>query len=219
MTDRHETMASASILVVDPDPDERQSIRGLLGKEDCITVGVNSGQAALDLLKTNPLFDLILLHVAPGDMESAEVCQQLKADSKSADIPIILMSTPLEERSRVREALDAGALGYVCKPIDGNAVWAWMRAAHEIRSAGRPSPEGEEGVVPCDYAVLEQFAKLSHTVNNPFQGIYATADMLGLEFPEGAKGRERIEKIIEYAQMVSDIVAEAARAAKRQLGL
>lgn len=217
MPGRKETMAAAAVLVVDEDPDELQLTRGLLKKENCIAIAAGSGEAALKLVQTNPVFDLVLLSVTLEDINAAEVCRRFKADKPTADLPIVLISKPLESRDQVFEALDAGALGYVAKPCDINALWAWIRVANQVRDPHRARAGAEAESVPCDVAVLKQFARLNHDVNNPLQGLYATVDLLALELPEGSKGRERLERIIACARRVSDVVAEVASAAKRQL--
>ena len=101
------------ILIVD---DERFYINLLveLLSEDYEIVVAKNGAQALLLAQDNP--DLILLDVMMPDMDGYGVCQQLKEDSSTHDIPIIFLTIKSDLDAEIR-GFKLGAVDYISKPI------------------------------------------------------------------------------------------------------
>ncbi len=105
-----------TVLVVDDSPDNLSMISGLL--KDAYRVKVaNGGEKALRIAAGDPRPDLILLDIMMPGIDGFEVCRQLKLSEVTRTIPVVFLSAKTEEAERER-ALDAGAKGYLCKPVD-----------------------------------------------------------------------------------------------------
>jgi diguanylate cyclase (GGDEF)-like protein len=104
-----------TIVVIDESPRTRSQIVAALAPDhDIIEAG--SGLDGLGLiLERQP--DLILLEVRHGEDDGLELCRSLKSDSRSARIPVIIM-TSAEEHSLEAEGLQVGAVDFVTRPID-----------------------------------------------------------------------------------------------------
>jgi CheY-like chemotaxis protein len=61
--------------------------------------------------------DLILLDVMMPEMSGFEVCEKLKADSGTANIPIIIVSVRAADEN-IKKGKDLGANEYIPKPFD-----------------------------------------------------------------------------------------------------
>ena len=70
--------------------------------------------------------DLILLDIMMPKMSGFEVCKRLKADPKTRDI-VIVMVTALNETGDIERAAECGADDYISKPIDRKALVALIR--------------------------------------------------------------------------------------------
>lgn len=209
-------MPTASILIVDDNPVNLSVLRALLSRDDYDLVASDGGQSAIDLAKANPSFDLVMLDVAMPDLDGIEVCRQIKADAATAHIPILLISAYRTDEASIREGLEAGADGYLTQPIEDMALRAWVKATLRISKLQRElTLRGNDG--GSGTPLMERFAKLSHGVNNPLQALYAAADLLALEMDENSGGQELIHEIIDNAEQVAKMVAEASLAAKQEL--
>lgn len=109
-------MSEPTILVVDDSPDNITVI-GTLLKNKYRIKAARSGEAALRVVQTGVLPDLILLDVMMADMDGYEVCRRLKADPLSADIPVIFLTAKAEEEDE-QVGLLVGGADYVTKPIN-----------------------------------------------------------------------------------------------------
>ena len=111
-------MEPATILLVDDNPVNLSILRTMLGKDGHELIAADGGHAAIELVSNNPTFDLILLDVALPDLDGIEVCRRLKGDTRTADIPIVLVSAVKTDDESIRQGLEAGADGYLTKPIE-----------------------------------------------------------------------------------------------------
>ncbi len=129
-----QTDKRTTILVVDDDPDMLTILRSILSETYLIRIAV-SGKAALKMATTDPLPDLIMLDIMMPTMDGYAVCQRLKEDICTRDIPIIFLSSKMEEEDEIH-GLEMGAVDFITKPIRPHIINARikihlaMRAAH-----------------------------------------------------------------------------------------
>jgi PleD family two-component response regulator len=79
-----------------------------------------SGPLALKAVRKSPP-DLILLDILMPDMGGHEVCERLKADESTRDIPIIFISVLEDIQDKVK-AFAAGGVDYVTRPFQEEEV-------------------------------------------------------------------------------------------------
>jgi CheY-like chemotaxis protein len=103
------------ILVVDDIADNLLLLQTILESEGYQVELANSGQAALNKIKTAPP-DLVLLDVMMPEMNGFEVTQQVRQDPSLPFIPILLVTGYTEPTPA--EGYDVGADGFIRKPID-----------------------------------------------------------------------------------------------------
>ncbi len=122
------------ILVVDDVATNRIVMKVKLAAACYSVLQADCGEAALRLAASEQP-DLILLDVMMPDMSGVSVCERLKADPRTADIPIILV-TALSDHASKMEGLQCGADDYLSKPVDEITLLARVRSllrAHEIQ--------------------------------------------------------------------------------------
>lgn len=119
--------AKGQVLVVDDEELNRDLLRDLLESDGYRVDEADSGEPALSLaLDKRP--DAILLDVMMPGMNGFEVCRRLKAEERTAPIPV-LMVTALNERKDLLEGIKAGASDFLSKPIDFQEVLLRTRNA------------------------------------------------------------------------------------------
>jgi len=112
------------LLLVDDQPTNIQVLYRVFA-EDCQVFMATSGAQALQTARLEQP-DVILLDVMMPDMDGYEVCQQLKQDSATRDIPVLFVTAHHEAQEETR-ALDMGAVDFITKPINPAVVRARVR--------------------------------------------------------------------------------------------
>lgn len=120
------------VLIVDDTPEYIQVLLNLLRDEYAIAVA-NNGERALKLASTEPLPDVILLDVLMPGLDGYEVCRRLKADPRTAAIPVIFL-TGLSDYLDEQRGLDLGAVDYIHKPFAPSLVKARLRNHLELKT-------------------------------------------------------------------------------------
>ncbi len=130
------TSADATVLHVEDDADNRQSLAWLLRAEGFHVVEADSGADALRVARRQPP-DLVLLDVGLPDMSGFEVCHRLKTDPDTSSIPVLQLSGYFVEPADRVQGLETGADAYLMKPVEPRELIAHMRALLRVHRAER----------------------------------------------------------------------------------
>ena len=103
------------ILIADDEPHIRKLVSFTLGNRGYEVLQAEDGGQAFDMA-TGELPDLILLDVMMPVMTGYDVLDRLKADERTAGIPVIMLSAK-SQRTEVEEGLTRGAEQYIGKPF------------------------------------------------------------------------------------------------------
>lgn len=112
----------ADILAIDDTPENLQLLSKLLSDRGYKVRSVTKGKTALRAAQAAPP-DLILLDINMPEMGGYEVCERLKADERTGDIPVIFISALGETLDKVR-AFQVGGVDFVTKPFQVAEVLA-----------------------------------------------------------------------------------------------
>lgn len=105
----------ALVLIVDDSPTNLQLLASCVKDDHRVKVATN-GEQCIEIAKTNPKPDLILLDVEMPGMSGYQVCQQLKSCEMTSEIPIIFVTGLLGDKDE-EKGLALGAVDYITKPI------------------------------------------------------------------------------------------------------
>jgi DNA-binding response OmpR family regulator len=103
------------VLVVDDEEDVLRFISDALSHEGIEVVTAFDGLSALDMAGSEKP-DIIILDIMMPLMNGYEVCQQLRNDPSTADIPVMFLSSAYTTDA-VRIGRELGAVGYIVKPF------------------------------------------------------------------------------------------------------
>jgi phosphate regulon transcriptional regulator PhoB len=126
-----------SILIVDDEPDVLDLLVYNLQKAGYKTISARDGATALQKAR-DEVPSLIVLDLMLPQMDGTEVCRHLKADPKTAHIPIIMLTAKAEEVDRV-VGLELGADDYVTKPFSPREMALRVKGVLR-RASGKGAP-------------------------------------------------------------------------------
>lgn len=171
-----ETINGKTILIVDDEPAFCQLLTLLLTSHGYTTKVAVTGRQALDSASSS--IDLILLDQLLPDSQGSRICQQLKSDSKTKDIPIIIIGQ--QNKADKVESLYLGAEDYLSKPFEPEELFARIEVVfrrYKVNPVEGGSEQHQETICELKRIIDED------SVNVRFQPIYFLKPMrlLGLE--------------------------------------
>ena len=144
-----EAPESNNILVVDDTPANLHLLTDILKKYNYKVRPVPNGKLAISAAEINPP-DLILLDIMMPDLNGYQVCQQLKNNEKTREVPIIFITAISEPIDKLK-GFSLGGVDYITKPFDVKDVL--IRVKNQL------------GVASLQTKLKSKNAKLNETIH------------------------------------------------------
>ncbi|MDJ1182610.1 hybrid sensor histidine kinase/response regulator [Roseofilum casamattae] len=119
----------ADLLIVDDTPNNLRLLSSMLAERGYKVRKAVNGKSALKVVEV-VLPNLILLDIRMPEMDGYQVCERLKQNKRTRDIPVIFISALDEAMDKVR-AFEVGAVDYITKPFEAPEVLA--RVANHLQ--------------------------------------------------------------------------------------
>lgn len=198
------------ILAVD---DQRDSLRQLeirlrRGGFECVPC--LTGLEALDFL-SREIPDVIITDVIMPGLDGFELCRRVKADPRTADIPVLFLTASSEMDEKVR-GLEVGGHDYLSKPVEQQELIARTRAALRVKQLQdelKKKLELQREVNRLHQGLLSEHwqktfgtlaTSLAHEINNPLAVALGTVQLLAMDAKGGGDLRSRLRVIDQSLQ-------------------
>jgi two-component system NtrC family sensor kinase len=200
-----------NILIVDDTPENLQVLSNTLSERGYKLRCVVTGQMALRAARSMPP-DLILLDIRMPELNGYQVCEQLKADERLRDIPVIFLSAIDDVFDKVK-AFSLGGVDYITKPFHVEEVLVHVKTHLALRNLQKSLEAKNEDLAKTlqqlqdtqnqliqseKLAALGQLvASIAHEINNPLGAIRSSSDNIA-HFLE-----DELESVPEFFQQLS----------------
>jgi len=172
--------AGGDILLVDDTPDNLRLLSLILSQRGYEVRKALSGRMAITSAQAKAP-DLILLDVRMPQMDGYQVCEQLKANPQTADIPVVFVSALDDPLDKVK-AFAVGGADYVTKPFQDLEVIARTEHQLRIRRLQKQLVKHNEELTRSKRE-LEQFAyAVSHDLQQPLQSILGFTKIMLMKY-------------------------------------
>ncbi|MBM4130123.1 response regulator [bacterium] len=125
----------ARILIAEDDPAVRRSIAKGLATLRHELLFVSDGIHAIDILRCNPGFDLVVTDISMPLLDGRQLVGTLARDPSLGDLPVLIMSGVVGARD-VADLLELGAARFLAKPLNMAVLREDVTHCLELRSAG-----------------------------------------------------------------------------------
>jgi len=124
-------LQGSRVLIADDNEQNRELLDAYLAEEGYEILMSTDGQETVDVINAQQP-DLILLDIMMPKMSGYEVCEQIKANPETRDIPI-LMVTALNELGDIEKAVKAGCDDFLTKPVSQLELQTRVKSLLRVR--------------------------------------------------------------------------------------
>jgi len=129
ITNLHDTeviFKGKKVLIVDDDMRNVFALSKLLSEKGFNLLKAEDGLKALEILKTEPDIDLVLMDIMMPEMDGYETIRRIRAQEKFYKLPIIALTAKAMKKD-YEDCIAVGASDYLPKPVDVNRLFSMMR--------------------------------------------------------------------------------------------
>jgi two-component system, sensor histidine kinase and response regulator len=163
------------VLIVDDMPQNIQIAGAFLMQAGFEPAFAQSGTEALDAANTYD-YDVILLDIMMPGMNGYEVCEKLKQNPKTRDIPVIFL-TALREIENIKRAFQAGGVDFITKPFNSDELVARTIAQLQLKRQ-------REELQKLNSLKDKLFSIVAHDLKHPFNALLSLTEALMNNYKE-----------------------------------
>lgn len=182
------------ILVIDDLPENVFMLKDRLEQEGYEVLTAYNGKSGIEKAQSE-LPDLILLDVMMPDINGFEVCKILVDDSRTSDIPIILVTAKTDPED-IKEGLDAGAYDYIKKPINKIELLARVKSELKLSDANKLLVEIERR-----NTFLATVVTANHKIKQPLTLISLSTAAIKRELKKDEISKDIVLEKIKYIDL------------------
>ena len=183
------------ILVVDDVTKNIQLVASFLKQAGYDIYFALNGQTAIKHVK-NIDFDLVLLDIMMPEVDGLEVCQQIKANHKTKDIPVIFLTAKTDADS-VAKAYQSGGVDYITKPFNRSELLARVKTHLELQTQ-------RNNLVELNATKDKFFSIIAHDLKSPLNQLLGLSRIIQTEIETGS-----IDEVIRMTGHLGDSAKSA----------
>ena len=206
------------VLISDDDEISREIVKKYLAEEGYSTAETLTGSDTLRFIEEN-LPDAVLLDVVMPEMSGIEVCRRIKANERTAHIPIIIL-TSLSGENYQLEGIKAGANDFLTKPIKRENLLFRVRNAVVLKSMYDKINSAYRELRDLEDLRDNLFHMIIHDLKQPITSISGFVQLLRMEGSIGkdSPARKYIEDINEQLRVLIEMIGSVMDVSRIESG-
>ena len=226
-----------NILIIDDKRSDIQLLSTTLSNQGYIVRGAAKGKMGIKAAQADPP-DVILLDIRMPDLDGYAVCEQLKANPKTQDIPVIFLSALDDVLDKVR-AFQIGAVDYITKPFQIEEVLARVKNQLIVRHLNKQLIEksqqlerqnqqlqqeiierrkAEKTAEAASKAKSDFVANMSHELRTPLNAILGFTQLMNRDKCLSDEQQEYLEIINHSGEYLLGLIDDVLELSKIESG-
>ena len=188
------------ILIVDDDPTSCMILNGYLQTDNYQLYCVDNGEKALELAR-NIKPDLVILDIMMPGMSGFEVCNILKNDKATQNIPV-LFTTALSDTDSHKKGIESGGEGFLVKPFNEGLIRAYVKTFLRTKKAFDNARQ--------ELALNKDFTSMTiHDLNNLNMVISGNLEMAKMAFNKSITAEDYVGKALFAIETTNEMLKKA----------
>lgn len=206
----------SKVLIVDDMSENISVLTNVL--DDMICQAAKTGAKALEIARTTPCPDIILLDIMMPEMDGYQVIEALKSDEKTRDIPVIFL-TALADAADETYGFELGAVDYITKPVSPPVVRARVKNHLELQHTRKLLEDQNRELIAAAELRDDVDRIMRHDLKSPLSSILGNAQLLGLIQTLDPEEKNYVNAIQEEAYHMLDLINRSMDIYKIEQGI
>lgn len=191
-------MKKATILIVDDVSSNIQVAMNILREDNYEFSFATDGHEALNIIEHEAAtLDLILLDIMMPKMDGFELCQRIKSNPSTAQIPIIFLTARVDNTS-MKQGFEMGAVDYIAKPFHAEELLARVKTHVELYQSKQLLQKNNQALeTKIEYGRKRFYSELEE---NQIDLLFLLSELM--EFRSGETG-EHIKRVAEVSALLA----------------
>lgn len=144
------------ILVVDDEKDIRKLVGIYLKKQGYAVEEAENGKIAIELVKENPDFDLIIMDIMMPEMSGLEACRAIREFSS---VPVLFLTAKTQEPDK-NDAYDTGGDDFLSKPFEQSELIRKVKALIRRYNVYKGREDSTEGILKVANITIDSYKRV-----------------------------------------------------------
>lgn len=210
--------AGGTVLLVDDEARNRELLQDLLEVRGYSVLSASDGEEGLAIAHEQ-VPDAVLLDVMMPRIDGFEFCRRLKADERTAIIPVLLVTSLNAREDRLR-GIEAGANDFLTKPIDSADLLLRVKNAVRTKRLYDQVAAQVQHLQTLEAARDNLVHMIVHDLRSPLTGLHAYLDLI--QMSSAATADREIQDIARdaktIAQRLSRLISQVLDVSRLEAG-
>ncbi len=164
------------ILIIDDIASNIQVVANVLKKHNFNISYAQNGKTGIERAKQID-FDLILLDIMMPEMDGYEVCERLKKDPKTKDVPVIFLTAKTTEDS-LKKGFESGGVDFISKPFKTAELIARVNTHIQLKTVREILSKTNIRLQEANFSKDKLLSIIAHDLRNPFSVLITFSKLL-----------------------------------------
>lgn len=204
---------SARVLIVDDQKATVKLIMRYLLEAEYVSIPALTGTSALEMLRLDDKFDLIILDLTLPDVSGLEVCRKIRENFSLFEMPILILTSSSDIDIKI-DAFDSGANDYIQKPFEHKEFMARVRNLIKLKKLTEAN-----SVLQSAIEMKNRFHRMTiHDLKNPLASILVVANVMKMDENLSEADEESLNLIIDSSELMQSLIEDFLKESQIESG-
>ncbi|NBG87469.1 hybrid sensor histidine kinase/response regulator [Isachenkonia alkalipeptolytica] len=205
------------ILIVDDVAQNIQLIANFLKEDYELAFALHGKEAVHQALQNS--FDLVLLDIMMPEVDGFKVCEVLKNEEKTKEVPVIFLTAKTDHQS-IKKGFDLGGVDYITKPFNGSELKARVKTHMELKRSKEALEEKNRALLESNRIKDKFFSIIAHDLKSPLNTFVSLTALMEENYEDFSEEERKdfLQTMSEHSRQLNKLLNNLLQWSMHQRG-